>query len=65
MRVINKMVQDPKTEIETIKKYKRSWKDILRALRDHRYQPTLLYLAKLSINTDGKNKIIHDKTKFK
>jgi hypothetical protein len=37
----------------------------MQTIRDHRCQPRLLYLAKLSINPDGETKIFHDKTKFK
>jgi hypothetical protein len=37
----------------------------LQTLRDHRCQPRQLYLAKLSINIDGKTSILHEETKFK
>ena len=37
---------------------------ILKALREHKFQPRLLYPAKLSITIDGETKVFHDKTKF-
>ena len=45
-------------------KARRSWEDLMRTLREHKYQPRLLYPAKLSITIDGENKIFHDKSKF-
>jgi hypothetical protein len=45
-------------------KARRSWKDGIQTLREHKCQPGLLYPAKLSITIDGKTKIFHDKTKF-
>jgi len=45
-------------------KARRSWKDVIETLREHKYQPRLLYPAKHSINIDGETKIFHDKTKF-
>ena len=48
---------------ETIKAI-RSWADVIQTLREHKCQPRLLYLVKLSITIDGENKIFHDKTKF-
>jgi hypothetical protein len=45
-------------------KARRSWTDIIQTLREHKYQPRLLYLAKLSITIDGETKVFHDKTKF-
>jgi hypothetical protein len=45
-------------------KARRSWADGIQTLRKHKCQPGLLYPAKLSVNTDGKTKIFHDKTKF-
>jgi hypothetical protein len=33
-------------------------------LREHKYQPRLLYPATLSITRDGETKVFHDKTKF-
>ena len=44
-------------------KARRSWADI-QTLREQKYQPRLLYPAKLSINIDWKTKIFHNKTKF-
>jgi hypothetical protein len=37
---------------ETIK-VRRSWADLIQALRKHKHQPRLLYPAKLSINIDA------------
>ena len=34
------------------------------ALREHKWQPRLLYSDKLSITIDGETKVFHDKTKF-
>jgi hypothetical protein len=45
-------------------KARRSWTDVIQTLREHKCQPMLLYLAKLSINIDGETKLFHDKTKF-
>jgi hypothetical protein len=45
-------------------KARRCWADVIQTLREHKYQPRLLYPAKLSITMDGENKIFHDKTKF-
>jgi hypothetical protein len=42
----------------------RSWTDVIQTLREHKCQPRLLYLAKLSITIDGETKLFHDKTKF-
>jgi hypothetical protein len=45
-------------------KARRSWTDVLQTIREHKYQPWLLYPAKLLITIDGKNMIVHDKNKF-
>ena len=45
-------------------KAKRSWTDIIQILREPKYQPKLIYPAKLSITIDGETKIFQDKTKF-
>jgi zona occludens toxin (predicted ATPase) len=45
-------------------KARRSWTDVILTLREHKYQPRLLYPAKLSITIDGETKIFQDKTKF-
>jgi hypothetical protein len=45
-------------------KARRAWTDVIQTLREHKCQPRLLYLAKLSITIDGENKVFHDKTKF-
>jgi hypothetical protein len=45
-------------------KARRSWTDVIQTLREHIFQPRLLYPAKLSITIDGETKVFHDKTKF-
>ena len=45
-------------------KARRSWTDVIQTLREHKFQPRLLYPAKLSITIDGENKVFHEKTKF-
>jgi hypothetical protein len=45
-------------------KARRSWGDLIQTLREHKCQPRLLYLAKLSLSIAGEMKISHDKTKF-
>jgi hypothetical protein len=43
----------------------RSWADVIQTLREHKFQPRLLYPAKLSFTIDGETKIFfHDTTKF-
>jgi hypothetical protein len=39
--------------------------DVIQTLREHKCQPRLLCLAKLSITIDGETKLFQDKTKFK
>jgi hypothetical protein len=41
-----------------------SWTDIIQTLREHKFQPRLLYPAKLTITIDGETKVFHNKTKF-
>ena len=45
-------------------KARRSWTDVMQALREHKCQARLLYPAKLSITIDGETKVFHGKTKF-
>ena len=45
-------------------KARRAWTDVTRALRKHKFQPRLIYPAKLSITIDGETKVFHYKTKF-
>jgi hypothetical protein len=45
-------------------KARRSWTDVIQTLREHKFQPRLLYPAKLSFTLDGKTKVFHNKTKF-
>ena len=53
----------PNFSTETMKA-RRSWTDIMQTLREHKFQPKLQYLAKLSITIDGETKIFQEKTKF-
>jgi hypothetical protein len=48
-------------------KARRSWKDVMQTLREHKCQPRQTLNAnpaKLSITIDGETKVLHDKTKF-
>jgi hypothetical protein len=45
-------------------KARRSWRDVIQTLREHKCLPRLLYPAKPSISIDGETKVFHDKTKF-
>jgi hypothetical protein len=45
-------------------KARRSWTDVIQALRECKCQPRLLYPTKLSITIDGETKVFHDKTKL-
>jgi hypothetical protein len=45
-------------------KVRRSWTDVIQTLREHKYQPRLLYPAKHSITIDGETKLFHNKTRF-
>jgi hypothetical protein len=44
---------------------KRSWKDIIQALKESNCQPRLVYLAKLSFLIEAEAKIFHNKEKLK
>jgi hypothetical protein len=45
-------------------KARRSWTDVIQTLREHKWQPRLLYPAKLSITIPGESKVFHDKIKI-
>ena len=45
-------------------KARRAWTDVIQTLREHKFQPRLLYPGKLSITIDGETKVFHNKTKF-
>jgi hypothetical protein len=45
-------------------KARKAWTDVIQTLREHKWQPRLLYPAKLSITIDGETKVFHDKTNF-
>jgi hypothetical protein len=38
-------------------KARRSWTDVIQTLREHKFQPRLLFPAKLSITIDGETKV--------
>jgi hypothetical protein len=44
-------------------KARRFWTDVIQTLREHKCQHRLLYPAKITITIDGKNKVLHEKTK--
>jgi hypothetical protein len=46
-------------------KARRAWSEVMQILREHKYQPRLLFLTKLAINIDRETIIFRDKTKFK
>jgi hypothetical protein len=37
-------------------KARRAWSEVIQTLREHKFQPRLLYPTKLSINIDGETK---------
>jgi hypothetical protein len=41
-------------------KTRRSWRDVIQTLREHKCQPRLLY----PVTIDGETKVFHNKTKF-
>jgi hypothetical protein len=45
-------------------KARRAWTNVIQTLREHKYQPRLLYPAKLSITIEGETKVFHEKKKF-
>jgi hypothetical protein len=45
-------------------KTRKCWTDVIQTLRGYKYQPRLLYPAKISITIDGETKVFHNKTKF-
>jgi hypothetical protein len=45
-------------------KTRRSWTDVIQALREYKCQPRLLYPTKISITIYGETKGFHNKTKF-
>jgi hypothetical protein len=48
----------PDVSPETMKA-RRSWTDVIQTLREHKCQPRLLYLAKLSMTVDGETNVFH------
>ena len=45
-------------------KARRSWTDVVKTLTEQKWQPRILYPAKLLITLDGETKVFHDRTKF-
>jgi hypothetical protein len=45
-------------------KARRFWAEVIKTLREHKYQPILLHPTKLSITIHEETKIVHDKTKL-
>jgi hypothetical protein len=45
-------------------KARRAWTDVIQTLREHKFQPMLLYPAKLPITIDGENKVFHEKNQI-
>jgi hypothetical protein len=45
-------------------KDRRSWRDVIKNLRQHKCQPRQQYQAKLSITIDGETNVFSDKTQF-
>jgi hypothetical protein len=50
--------------IETLKS-KRAWSEVFQALNENKFNPRILYPAKLSFKIDGTIKVLHDKQKLK
>jgi hypothetical protein len=42
-------------------KARRAWTDVIQTLREHKFQPRLLYPAELSITIDGETKVFMTK----
>jgi uncharacterized coiled-coil protein SlyX len=47
-----------------IMRARRAWTDVIHTLIQHKFQPRLVYPAKLSITIDGETKVFQDKSKF-
>jgi len=41
-------------------KARKCWANVIQTLREHKYQPSILYPTNLSISIDGETKILHD-----
>ena len=46
-------------------KSRRAWSRVLQVLHEHKFQPRLLYPAKLSFKYEGEVKYFHDKEQLK
>ena len=46
-------------------KPRRAWSEVMQMIQEHKWQHSILYPTKLSVNIDGETKIFQDKTKFK
>jgi hypothetical protein len=42
-------------------KARRSWTHVIQTLKEHKWEPRLLYPENLSIAIDGETKVFHDK----
>jgi hypothetical protein len=62
---VQECIEEIDTTVKENQNIKNSWSEDMQMIREHKCHPWLLYPEKLSINTDGKNKILQDKTKFK
>lgn len=58
------IILTPNFSVETLK-VGRTWMDVQQNLRDHRWQPRLLYPVKLSVTPDGERKTFYDRKKLK
>lgn len=54
----------PDFSAETMKA-RRDWSEVMQMLREHKWQPRLLYTTQLSINIDDETKIFQGKMKLK
>jgi hypothetical protein len=50
--------------METLKA-RRAWSEMFQALNENKFNPRILYPAKLSFKIDGAIKVFHDKQKLK
>jgi hypothetical protein len=49
---------------ETLK-VRRAWSEVFQALKENKFNPSILYPAKLSFKIDGTIKVFHNKQKLK
>jgi hypothetical protein len=46
-------------------KPRRAWSEVMQMIQEHKWQHSILYPTKLSVNIDGETKIFQDNTKVK